>query len=444
MCGIFCVISEKEIDSVRVISGLKSLQHRGRDGFGVSYLNNEKIKEEKHVGLIKDLETTAKSACWVAHTRYSTSNKDVKFFQPILSKNSKFGEYSISHNGNIPKSVWNRLSEKYKTFKVEEDISDTYKLYFFIEFLSEFFDFLTILKKIIDEIEGAFSLVIQTPESLFLLRDRYGVKPLEILREENSIIVSSESFLGVYDGYLPIVEPGSVNCINYKNQGVSLLYRRKSPKLGYCSFEYIYFLKGINEVNRVNVKSFREKISEKLKIQCESKFKNYKKDDILVSGVPSSGNIYGKSFSKEFNFTYSQFLNKRSDYPHRTFILGSNNERLDACKKKYIVTENIENKVIVLADDSIVRGNTMKYLVQYLKSFKPKEIHLIVGSPPIKNPCFYGVDFPDIEELAINRMSEEELRVDLGLQTLTYLDVENLKELSPNSCTACFTGDYLF
>lgn len=443
MCGIFSILLKEEEDSKKVIEGLKNLQHRGRDCFGVSYLN-EKIKLVNKEGLVTDLEIKEKSKSWVGHTRYSTSEDGTDFVQPVLSKISEIEEFTISHNGNIPEKVWNGLERNYKNLYFKENVSDTYKLKFFIEFLSENYSFLQVLKKIIDEIQGTYSLVIHTKNGLYLLRDRYGVKPLEIYNVENGLVVSSESFSTVSERVVPFVEPGSIYFVDYKTMGVSPLYKIKREKISYCSFEYIYFLKGDREINGINVKKFRETLSEKLKNQCFEEFLNLDKSEILVSGVPSSGNIYGKSFAEKMGFTYSQFLNKRKDYPYRTFILPTDESRINACQKKYIITEDIKDKIIFLIDDSIVRGNTMKFLISYLKGFLPREIHLLIASPPVKSPCFYGVDFPDIEELIINKMSKEELKKELEVDSLIYLEIDKLKEISSNMCTSCFTGSYLF
>ena len=444
MCGIFSILSAEEIDSKKVIEGLKNLQHRGRDCFGVSYLENKEIKTSKQKGLVTDLELEAKSKIWVGHTRYSTSTDGEKFSQPVLSKNKELGSFSISHNGNIKNSIWDELEKKYKNLIFEDNLSDTYKLKFFIEYLYESYKIVDILKKIVDEIDGAYSLIIHTTNELFLIRDRYGIKPLEIYTEGDDTIISSESFFGTSERVVHTLEPGSVYSLNYETKGVLPVYVKKTEKTRYCSFEYIYFLKGDREINNINVKKFRESLAKKLKNQCFEKFLDIDKSKILVSGVPSSGNIYGKTFAEEMNFTYCQFLNKKKDYPHRTFILPTDKERINACQQKYIITEDIKNKIIFLTDDSIVRGNTIKYLVNYIKNFQPLEIHLLIASPPVRNPCYYGVDFPDIEELIINKMSEEELRENLGVNTLTYLDVERIKELNDNMCTSCFTGKYLF
>ena len=441
MCGIFSVVSSNPISEKKVIDGLKDLQHRGRDSFGVSYLTDDKIRVVKETGLVKELNIKEHSKCWVGHTRYSTSSNDTIFTQPVFSEKNNF---TICHNGNIPEKVWDRVKEKYKNLKFKEEISDTFKLKYFIDFLLEKYDFSSVLKKIVEEVTGVYSLVIQTKNRLFLVRDRYGVKPLEICKTENTIIVSSEAFFGVSNGLLPTIEPGSVYSVDYKTQEVLPVHILKTQKIANCVFEYIYFLKDKSIVNGKHVKNFREQISKILKKDSEHKFSKLDKSNVLVSGVPNSGNVYGKTFATEMGFKYSQFLDKRKDYHHRTFILPTDEERIVACQKKYIVTENIKGKIIFLADDSIVRGNTIKYLIKYLKNFEPKEIHLIVGSPPVRKPCFYGVDFPDIEELVINRMSAEELRENLEIDTLTYFDVEKLNELGKNFCTACFTGEYLF
>ncbi len=143
---------------------------------------------------------------------------------------------------------------------------------------------------------------------------------------------------------------------------------------------------------------------------------------------------------------YIQFLNKSDNYPWRTFILESNDKRIKACHDKYVLDPDVINgRSIVIVDDSIVRGNTLKYLIKYIKlSCSVNSIHVISGTPPIKHPCFYGVDFPDIEELFANNIPVEKMPEYLDVESVSYLDVETLHTIKDNICDACFTGKYLF
>ena len=431
-CGIYAVISTLPITHNKIITGLKNLQHRGRDSFGVSYYNKE-IKVEKHQDLVKNLDTNATSKIWVGHVRYSTSTKMMKYCQPIIGENKKF---SIVHNGNIPEKLW-------KKFYFEHDIydSDTYKLKLFIEHNRKHGDSLeSSLIKIIKEIEGSYCILIQTNEYIYALRDRHGVRPLGYQKDNEKIIISSES----KDPNCIDILPGSLIKINIETLEVNNIYKHEEINKSKCVFEYIYFMRETTHADNVSVKNWRVEIGKKLVKQTEELIKNLDKGNILVCGVPTSGIVYGESYSYYSGLEYCQFLKKRKDYPHRTFILENNQKRLSACEKKYFIDENLENKTLILIDDSVVRGNTMKYLVQFIRKCNPKEIHLLVASPPIKNPCDYGVDFPDIEELIVNKISKEELTNYFKLDSITYLELESLKEMDQELCSGCFTGNYMF
>lgn len=429
-CGIFGIISNSPLTNHRLISGLKSLQHRGRDSFGFSYYD-EGIEIVKSQGLVHHKQVLKMSNVWMGHVRYSTSTKMMKYCQPIYSTDKKF---SIFHNGNIKESIWenfNFIHDKYD--------SDTYKLMLLIQDrIIEGYSFEESLKYIIDNIEGSFCIVIHTKNNLYILRDRFGIKPLSYLTNDDIIIITSEAENKNYQNF----DPGSLYSLNIENLNLSKIYQREEKKKR-CSFELVYFMKQNTYFDEESVLEWRQRIAGKLWEQSKKLFHNFKREETFVCGVPSSGIVYGEEFAKLSNLPYEQFLKKKKDYPFRTFILDSNSKRLGACQKKYFIDSNIENKKIIILDDSVVRGNTMKFLVAYLKKFQPKEIHLISGSPLIISPCHYGVDFPDIEELIATKMNLEEMRRYFKLDSLTFLNVENLTP-DDSYCNGCFTGKYMF
>ena len=434
-CGISCVVSKIPISNHSVIEMLKSLQHRGRDSFGVSCVSDGNIIVEKHQGHVKTPNLSKLSNSWVGHVRYSTSTKMMKYCQPIYCNKNKF---SIVHNGNIRSEVWTHLRNKYNLVYDRYD-SDTYKLKILINhYITQFSEPLEkILERVMESIKGSFCVLLQTREKIYILRDRYGFKPLSYKIDQDRICITSETVCDTFSYF----ERGSIHIIDTKSmemKKVSQYDISKTPSKK-CVFENIYFMRENTYFDDVSVRKWRQEIGKKLFLQTEDEFQ---KEDTIVCGVPSSGIVYGGSFSFHSGIEYSQFLKKKSDYPHRTFILSTNEERKNACKRKYFIDCDIENKKVILLDDSVVRGNTMKYLVSFLKEYKPKEIHLLVACPKITNPCFYGVDFPDIEELVANKMTETEMRDYFGLDSMTFLDLENLKE-SDSYCSACFDGNYV-
>ena len=434
-CGIYCIVSKLPITSHRIISGLKSLQHRGRDSFGVSYLFHNHLKVEKHQGLVRNLDLHVVSSAWLGHVRYSTSTKSMKYCQPILSDS-----FSIVHNGNIKPDIWDRILSEEKIYHNPED-SDTYKLATLLEHYlqNNKYTMSQSLVKLLNVIEGSFCILVQTKENIYIVRDRYGFKPLSYLREGNRIDITSES-----ENPMAIpFERSSLYKLNIESLDLTKLYQFPEPKSKKCIFEYIYFMRESTYFDNRSVKEWRQNTGEKLFLQSKDKFSHLDKSNTLICGVPSSGIVYGEAFSHYSGFEYCQFLKKKKDYPHRTFILPDNTKRMDACRKKYFVDIDIKDKNIIILDDSVVRGNTMKFLVDYLRDFQPREVHLLVGCPKIIQPCFYGVDFPDIEELVANKMSSSEMKDYFNLDSITFLDLSSLKD-SDSYCSACFDGNHPF
>ena len=523
-CGIFATLHKKKVNCQNVINGLKKLQHRGRESFGISFIsdiyntnlkinepnnNNEPIKTIKNDGLVKDIDCDKLSYSWLGHVRYSTAGKKIitkkmneldninsthydlfmKSCQPLISYSTHLGHYSLTHNGNIPHPIWIKIKDKYPTFvkELDNNTSDTLLLIALINHIAKIYyniagydyndnhnceDNFTlwsnVLEHIMKEIPGAYCLVIQTQYYFLIVRDKFGIRPLSLCLEYdnyfnnniiNSISISSENCAFNKSPSSPSsnssnviewrdVKPGEIISINLKTLNIKTLFKMDKINIKHCVFEYIYFLRDNTIADNTLVKNFRHILGNKLSQQftsSKSLIDKWKQNNALVCGVPSSGINFGLGFANSLGLEYSQFLKKRADYPWRTFILGSNDKRLEACRKKFIVEgDDIKDKIIILIDDSIVRGNTVSYLIKYIKQFNPSEIHFISGSPPIKYPCNYGVDFPDIEELIANRIPVEKLSDHYEIDSLTYLDFEKLMDTKNNVCNACFTGNYMF
>lgn len=447
-CGIFGVISKNQITSIRCIEGMKNLQHRGRESYGISYFNNNKFTIEKEYGFVRNtIDTSIISNLWLGHVRYSTygSNNNKKFTQPIYDNNKTLGEYIIAHNGNIPTYIWEKLQDKYDGCLDLNLVnnSDTTLLREYITFLvnlEKIINWRDIIVNIIDTIGGAYSIVIQTEKYTYLFRDSGGFKPLLYLRDDNTdaIIISSENYFLMKSSQ--DVESGSILKIDNKTFEINTIYKKKNIRKNYCAFEYLYFLRPNNIINNIDVNDFRKKIGVALSKQL-SNSQVTKWKDAIVCGVPRSGLLFAKSFSSILDLDYQQFLQLNENYQHRSFILKTNKERLEACHRKFKLDKaSINGKKIILIDDSIVRGNTLSYLISYLREGHPSEIHFISASPPIKSPCYFGIDFADIEELIVNRVSPDKLAEYYGIDSLMFLDIDNLQ--SKNMCRGCFTGDY--
>ena len=449
-CGLFASISKKSVPISFIIKNLKKLNHRGRDCYGISYLDEKnkiefiKKKGDVEINNFSPDELSIKSKSFISHLRYATSgNKDKiqDYTQPFYSTN-KLGSYSLAHNGNIPNSIW----DKFKDITFPENIIDTQKLIYYINYLSGYECIKTwndIFKVLLDEIECAYCLLIQTRDNLYVIRDRYGLRPLSLYQSNNKIVIASETS-AIPDGENGVIRDVNNGEIIDINSNLEIKSYNSDYKItNNCLFEYIYFLRDNSIQDGIKVSDFRYELGKKLVTQLQlthpDVISNWQAENAIVSGVPTSGNIYGESIASTLKLEYSQFLKKRSNYPWRTFILENDDKRIQACQKKYILEEDeIKGKTVILVDDSIVRGNTLKYLVKYLKSSNPKKIFICIASPMIVSPCNYGVDFPDIEELIMTRTTPEQLAKDLEIDGLFFLLADNLQEYKSNKCMSCF------
>lgn len=426
-CGIYSCLSLDNINVKTVIDSFKNLQHRGQDGFGISWINNDNLNIIKQKGLI-ELNENFTSTSFLCHTRYSTTHKTLNCLQPIYS--NKY-DFSLAHNGNIPLEQWNKFD--YRNY-----MTDSQNIVLYLESLLEKKTLIEALQQFSREFKSCFNIVIQTKNSILILKDRYGLRPLMIGLYNNKICISSESV--ALKGELKStyeVKPSEILEINAKTLNIKTI--QSLPfKYNICVFEYIYFMRQQSWIGtQVRIKDFRENLINNIEKYPISSV--IKEEKCLISGVPKTGNEYGIKLSKILNLEYKQFIEKKEK--KRTFILENNKKRLDACKKTYIIDNVIKNRNIVIVDDSIVRGNTIRTLIELIKLNKPKNIHIIIASPEIKHPCYYGVDFPDIEDLISNKYNSEEYAKSLNITSLTFLDIKDLPD--KNFCDACFTGNYL-
>ena len=441
-CGIFAVLGNSEVSSDYVFKALGDLQHRGRESFGACYVDGSVIKGVRASGEVVNLLKGHSARSWLSHVRYSTSGgTDLRKTQPLISGDKT---WSIAHNGNIP--------EMDLEVSFSEGDSDTQKLCFFMETrLGEGWSLERVLRYIINKIPLAYSLVIQTTTGMYLMRDRHALRPLGYIRRGGSVVVASENW--ALDGDFVDVKAGQLLFVDGDSLSINTLVSGSSALARPCVFEYIYFLRGKSTVDSINANHFRNNLGRILGEQLREEspgLMGSMGDSAVICGVPSSGIKFGMAIAETLNLEYSQFLTKRPDYPYRTFILKNPSDRLEACKRKFQAEPDlIGGKVIILVDDSIVRGTTLKFLIKFLKLYEPAQIHFISGSPPVKHPCYYGMDFPDIEDLVANRISPAAHAAELEIDSLTYLKMDRLKVV-PRSvgyngemCDACFTGNYL-
>lgn len=489
-CGLVSIVTREEISSKEIISSLTKLQHRGRESYGIAYLDKQtkSYNIEKYMGLLNKYELSEnivniKSNNWAGHVRYSTSGKKndksskstfsfltltqpIKFKLKIRTSSQIVEKEAIFiYNGNIPLDTWKIIFKKYRKLNDyyyenilgKIDINDSMLIIKLIQILGEINGSVCdILKEIINLIDRAFCIVIKFIDEEWIIRDRYGVRPLVIglSNDFKSIIVASENscFDSIKYNTISTIKPGTISRINYKTFNIKEEYVIPNNIVKkHCIFEYFYFMRKNTIVNNINVTLFRENIGKllfndiKKKQELYSKLVDYvNKKELIVCGIPESGIIQAKSFCRELNGIYVQFIekNKINFKGERTFILDNNKSRINACKQKYIISKYyqkyIKDKVVVLVDDSIVRGNTIKYLIEFVRYYKPKEIHFLSASPPIINKCSYGVDFPDIEDLIASKNTTSQIEQKLNINSLTYLDINNFNKQQNLFCLECF------
>ena len=426
-CGIFGLydanISETTISFV--IDSLKLLQHRGQEGCGIAFNNAGALDYHKGLGLVKDVfneHISIPSNMCIGHVRYSTSGSSkkndiskIKECQPLVG-NTNGCEFYLAHNGNIP---------KIKTH-------DTQYLIEFIENSNEEI-FENKLISLINTIPCAYSLIILFNNTIYTMRDCYGIRPLCIGTKEDSYCVSSESYALQDYNLLRDVNPGEIIKIN--SEGFKTIYQSQNTQLKICAFEYLYFLNPNSICDGYCVNNVRKKLGAAL----ANKEDIILDDEFIVIGIPESGLICAKNYAKMLSIEYKQAITKTT-YVNRTFIIPNNNDRINACKKKFLYDQKeIENKKIIIIDDTIVRGNVMKSIINSLLHFKAKEIHIRIGAPPIINMCQLGIDIPSHEELLAYNKTIVEIKDELNVNSIKYLTLEEMNSIiPPSSYKECF------
>jgi amidophosphoribosyltransferase len=445
-CGVFGLYSKKQIDTFSLMQfGLIALQHRGQEACGISFLSKKNIYSFKKEGLVIeafsliDNPELYQGNAAIGHTRYSTTGGQSKRnIQPLFTKNEKGEVYiSLAHNGNLVNSAPLRTQLEKEGLEFVSNHSDTEVM---LRIIQKHFN--EGLEKAVTEVfklvKGAFSCVLLTRDSLVAFRDAHGIRPLSLgITEDETYVVSSETcgLDAVGANFIREIEPGEMIVIN--DQGIQSYNIKQHQQRGLCSFEYIYFSRPDSMMEGDSIYKFRELSGRKLWEQ------HHIEADVVI-GVPDSGVPAAIGYSNASGIPFRPILLKNR-YLGRSFITPSQEmrERTVMLKLNPIVSE-IKGKRVVIMDDSIVRGTTSKRLVNIFKNAGAKEIHFVSASPPIIAPCFLGVDTPEKEHLIAAKNSLEEIKSYLGVDSLTFLSMNNLKDLLKEEgyCYGCFTEKY--
>lgn len=445
-CGIFAIFDYYDMNKniyQKMLNGLVFLQHRGRESAGISYIKNNTITTFKNIGLVKDIFENFNDEMNIAigHIRYSTRKKniDTQLFetQPIEGI-TKFGNFSLAHNGNIP--FIENIKKKFNIdFNTE---SDTIILTKIIEKLQYKYDnFHDILIHLLNSIEGVYCLAILINNEIYAIRDSYGVRPLCIGKNKNGgFCISSESnALQDYE-LIRDINAGEIINIKFDNNGfinMKTIYQKKIDKLSFCSFEYIYFMRNNSINNHKKIKDIRFELGFELGLQ-----EIHVDRTAIVLSIPNTAIAGAKGFAKAVKLDYYDYIEKRKD-AGRTFILPTDKERIDACDKKFIYHNNLKDLNVYIIDDSIVRGNTLKSILKKLREVGVRKVHLRITAPPVVSECYYGIDVPTKRELIAHNKSILDIRKEFGVTSLKYIDIKTMKKIFDQQvCTSCFNGKY--
>ncbi len=444
-CGVFGIWGHENAAQITYY-GLHSLQHRGQEGTGIVASDGKRLKGFKGEGLVTEVfqpgaidDLTGHGA--IGHVRYATAGGGgYENVQPLLF-NSQSGSLALAHNGNLVNA--NALKHQLEgQGSIFQTTSDTEVLAHLIK-RSGYLSFKERVKNALTMLKGAYAFLLMTETEMLVALDPNGLRPLSIGKLGDAYCVASETcaFDVVGAEFVRDVEPGELLIIN--NEGMV------SERFGFaggnaiCSMEYIYFSRPDSNINGINVHSARKRLGKQLAMESPI-------EADVVTGVPDSSISAAIGYAEASGIPYELGLIKNR-YVGRTFIQPSQSLREQGVKMKLSPVRGVvEGKRVVMVDDSIVRGTTSRRIVSMLKDAGAKEVHVRISSPPIKNPCFYGIDTSTHEELIASSHAVEEIRQIIGADTLSFLSVEGLltaigrDDMSENrgQCLACFTGKY--
>ena len=446
-CGVFGISSIKDASAL-VALGLHALQHRGQEGCGIVSFDGKNYYSEKRFGLVGDnfnkekVLNNLKGNYAIGHNRYSTTgNNTLRNIQPFFA-DTNAGGIGVAHNGNLTNSIAlrNKLVEDGAIFYTTSDTETI------VQLIAKSKRIKTI-DKVIDaifQIQGGYALVMLTQTLLIGVRDPYGIRPLVIGKLGSGYVLASETCALDIIGakFLREVDNGEIVLI----EDNKLLSIKPFPKkkVRPCVFEYIYFARPDSLINNKTAYEHRKNLGKELA----------KENDIdadIVVPVPDSGNAAALGFSQKLKINFEHGL-IRNHYVGRTFIEPSQKIRSLGVKLKLNANETtIKNKIIVLIDDSLVRGTTSHKIVKMLYDSGAKEVHVRIACPEIKYPDFYGVDTPTKKELLAANKSNEQIREYIGAKSLKFLSIDGLykaigfdkrDETYPQLTDHYFTGDY--
>ena len=440
-CGVFGIYGHADAARLAYL-GLYALQHRGQESCGIVSSNGAQLVFERAMGHVRDGfdegrldRLTGHSA--IGHVRYSTAGEvSIRECQPFVVT-CQHGQISVCHNGNLPFAGEERKKLE-REGAIFSSTSDTEVVLHEVA-RSRAANVVEAIPEVLRETEGAFSMLFLTPQELIAIRDPRGFRPLALGRLDDCWVVASETcaFDLIDAKYVRDVEPGEMIVIN--EDGLRSTHPLRPEKHSMCIFEHVYFSRPDSIIFGQSVSRSRHKMGQQLAIEQPA-------DADIVVPVPDSGVAAAIGYSAESGLPFRLGL-VRNHYVGRTFIEPKQSIRSFGVRIKLNpVRHLIENKRIVLIDDSIVRGTTSKKIVRMLREAGAKEIHMRISCPPTISPCYYGVDTPNKAQLIAANYSIEGIRNFIEADSLGYLTLEgmlNATGLNPEeACVACWNEKY--
>jgi len=441
MCAIVGIFGAENSAQLAYYA-LFAMQHRGQESTGISSADGERIHLVKRRGLVTDVFHEGRlklltGACAIGHNRYSTAGKDsVLDAQPVFAK-YKLGEISVAHNGNLTNKyeVRDDLIENGAIFQTEMDTENIVHLIA----KSQKKKLKARIKDMLTRIEGAYCLAIQSRSKMFVVRDRFGIRPLSLGKLKNGgWIVASETcaFDLVGAEFVRDVKPGEMLIFEKGKEPSSEMIFEADPHP--CAFEYIYFARPDSIIDGKTVYNMRLKMGNQLAKETPATID-------LVLPVPDSGVAAAKGYADGMGVPFEMGI-VRNHYVGRTFIEPTQEIRdLKVKLKLSPIKDMIKGKRVAIVDDSLVRGTTSKQIVRMLKDAGAKEVHMRIAAPEIKFPCRYGIDTATSKELISFSKTPEEIAEYIGADSLGFLSIEGLKSALGNDSNyslVSFTGDY--
>lgn len=445
-CGLFGIFGDPDA-AEKTFFALHSLQHRGQESAGICTSDGHTITSHVGMGQVSRVFRSSKSTLdqlrnpiAIGHVRYSTSgSRNLANAQPILCEYSR-GQVAVAHNGNLINA--SLLRDEYEAYgHIFKSTNDTEIIIHLLAKPSHIGK-PDPLGHVLNHLQGAYSLLFLFDDRIEAARDPYGVRPLVLGKTKaGHYCVASETcaFDTVDAEYIREVEPGEIITLNKNGMSSRFFVKPGSVTPAHCIFEHVYFAKQNSIIFGESVHEVRKRMG------CQIA-KEHPVDADVVIPVPDSGTSAAIGYSRESGIPFDMGF-VRSHYVGRTFISPSQDMRDLAVKLKLaVVAEAVKGKRIVVVDDSIVRGTTTKGKVKALREAGAKEIHMRVSCPPVRCPCFYGVDFPTKEELLANGRDMKQIKDFLEVDSIGYISLKGMLSCvslpKEYYCAACWSGNY--